>query len=349
MVKDIDHLRVYVSNIYQANFFYQTALGFSESPRLRPSNGCNNSLSQSLNQNEINILLVTGLHERTEIMKHVRKHGDTVKDIAFIVEDLDSAFENSIACGAKIIKSPTEQKISGEVIRFAQIGTFGHIVHTLIHRQPQYRQDATNSTITSPPTLFNKIDHIAICVEQGKLNDWVKFYKNALGFVQTFEECVDTGSSGMNSKVVATPNGNVKLVFTEPMEKYKTSQIQDYLNNHNGPGIQHIALGTDHIVRAVKSMSDMGISFLKVPESYYQLKAERYPVLADEIEKIRHLNILIDKDSDGLLYQVFSRPIQTRQTFFIELIQRCGCNSFGSDNIKMLFKAIEADECNVVL
>jgi 4-hydroxyphenylpyruvate dioxygenase len=297
--------------------------------------------------------LTCSLDAHSPLSKEISKHGDHLKDIAFIVDDVQLATESAVCHGAEVILPVQQIHNERGIFCFSQIGVFGSVVHTLIEAD---RKDAfyfENFTSAEPlfigqsnsnDGLFLSIDHVAACVPSDELMRLSEFYIKAFGFFESHAEEVNSGKSGMRSRVVESPCSNVKLVFTAPLEHIQKSQIQDYIYYNQGPGIQHVAFSTENIVETLKLMKDRGVSLLQIPADYYQLKAAANPKLRTMLKEMQSHNVLIDRDSMGYLYQVFTKPVQSRPTFFLEIIQRDGCTGFGSDNIKHLFMAMEQEQ-----
>lgn len=353
MITRIDHIEMYVGNIYQAAFFYKSALNFSEIQSYGIRDNSVKEAKNILKHQDITLVLSSASHAEHDIYQHIAEHGDSIKDVAFIVDDVDQVFQQAMNYGAKQVIEPCEILQNSKRWRIAKISTFGSVIHSLIqcldgneHNFFTQKSAALLDKNEKKETLFSELDHIAICVGLGELDKWIKFYTEVFGLKQVHEESIDTGNSGMNSIVLSSLNGVVKIVFTEPMEQYKNSQIQEFIDHNKGNGVQHLAFKTEDIVHAVKELISKDIVFLKVPKTYYELRLEAIPEAKEKIHLFSSLNILIDKDEDGYLYQIFSKPIGTRPTLFFEVIQREGCNGFGSENIKALFKAIEMEQKN---
>ncbi len=347
MIKSFSFIELYVTNLYQATFFYKHAFNFNIAGTANMIDVSSNYLKQG----NINLILTAPLYAATDAANHIQRHGVSIKDISFIVDDVDKAFLHATTNGIEALMSPRVINGPNGKIKFAKVKTFGSVVHTLL--EPIYGEDyffadvyggekQNDDRFNSP--LFNDIDHIAICVKSGNLNYWADLYAKAFNLTVSHSETIDTGKSGMNSKVLSSENEAVKIVFTETMECYPKSQIEEFIRYNDGPGVQHIAMSTDDILKAAMHLTEKGISLLNVPQQYYDMRLSELPELRNDIEKMKAYNILIDKDQYGELYQVFTQLLQTRPTGFFEIIQRNKAKGFGSDNIKALFKAIELEQ-----
>ncbi len=349
LIKQISHIEFYVTNICQALLFHHKILGFTPIAYSGLETGSKSKVQYFISQGYTNLILTSAVNNNDQILQYLSHHGDGVRDIAFIVDNVESVFRKALDNGAKVVAYPQTIQSHTATIFMAQIAVFGDVIHTLIASTNSNIPDFTNladckinNSVALETKLFNKIDHIAICVNSGELNYWTQFYINVFDLRYTSEENIDTGKSGMNSKVLQSENGEIKLVLTEPLSKYENSQIKTFIKYNNGPGVQHLAFQTSDIITTVNSLHEM-IDFLQIPDSYYKIQLTNFPKLAEKINRLQSLNILIDQNNEGYLYQCFSKPIQTRPTYFFEIIQREGAHGFGSDNIKMLFKAIEIE------
>lgn len=350
MITKISHIEFCVANLVQATFFYEKIFELnrlSSSASIAPSGIFRNFLFQ----NDIKLVLSTSLDHNNSIAKHIAKHSEGVKDIAFIVSDTEEVFERAIKNNAKIIDAPSSRMVQGNKITIAKISGVGTIEHTLVsgisatNLVPELLGFTQQIYSRSSTGLFKSFDHVAMCVSKKSLARWIDWYANIFDLVESHEENVDTGESGMNSKVLESRNGSVKLVFTEPMEQYEKSQIQEFIDHNNGPGVQHLAFKTEDIVSAVNRLNNLGLEFLQAPKNYYENLLTNTD-LQREIIAFQVNNILVDKDSHGYLFQAFTRPVQTRPPFFLELIQRQGSKGFGHNNIKSLFKMKEMEQAN---
>jgi len=349
-LKGIHHVEMYVGNAFQAAHFYRTVFGFRPIARAGLATGVRDRTSFALEQDRIRLVVSSGLTPESPIARHVHKHGDGVRDVAFIVDDVEQAFKAAVARGATPIMEPTvTSDENGRVVR-ATIGAFGDTVHSFIQASdyagsflPNYKP-VENMGPTAKVGLV-AVDHVAVSLEEGNLDTMVDFYTNVLGFHQSKHEMVWTERSAMNSKVVEDPTGNIKFPMQEPARGKGKSQIEEYLDFNGGAGSQHVAYLTEDIFTAVRSLQDNGIKFLRVPQTYYQMLEDRIgPVDPDEMRKASELGVQIDREEDGTLLQTFTEPLEGRPTFFIEVIQRRGAKGFGAGNIKALFESLEAEQ-----
>jgi 4-hydroxyphenylpyruvate dioxygenase len=346
---DIDHIELYVGNTHQAAHFYRNVFDLTPTAYSGLETGRRDGSSLVVERDKISLMLTGALGPEGPIAEHVRKHGDAVKDIAFSVTDAPRVFDQAVKRGARPVMEPEELgDEDGQVIK-ATVGGFGNIEHSLIQRKgrngtflPHYK--AIGNLKPAVSTGISSIDHIAFGVESGKLNEWVQFYTEVFGFSVSHQEDVTTEYSAMNSKVVQSGNGQIKFPIVEPAIGKRKSQVSEYLEFHCGAGVQHVALLTDNIVRTVLSLRANNVEFLAVPESYYDMLESRIGAIDEDVAMLRSLNILVDRDQSGYLLQIFTKPMQTRPTFFYEIIQRHGGRGFGGGNIKALFEAVELEQ-----
>lgn len=352
-IQAIDYVELYVGNAKQAAHYYRTAFGFGVKAYAGLETGVRDRASYMLEQGEIRLVLTGALNGDSPIADHVRRHGDGVKDIALRVEDCESAFRETVARGATPIMAPTEFRDDHGVLKKATIATYGDTVHTFVERKgyqgvwaPGFRA-VTGATAEARPVGVAAIDHMVGNVELNKMLTWVKFYEDVMGFAQfqTFEDKdISTEYSALMSKVMAGGHGKVKFPINEPAEGRKKSQIQEYLDFYGSPGVQHIALITGDILKTVSQLRDNGVEFLNTPDSYYDELEARVGQIPEPLDELRRLKILVDRDEEGYLLQVFSKPVQDRPTVFFEIIQRKGSRGFGKGNFKALFEAIEREQ-----
>jgi 4-hydroxyphenylpyruvate dioxygenase len=351
-LKGTDHIEFYVGNAKQAAHYYQTAFGFELVAYQGPETGIRDRVSYVVQQGKIRFVLTGAMHSSSPIAAHVKKHGDGVKVLALWVDDAESAFYNSMSRGAKEVSAPqTFRDEFGEVVT-ASIQTYGETVHTFVERtnyrgafMPTYR--AVKSGIKINPIGLKHIDHCVGNVGLGEMNTWVDFYEKVMGFklLITFDDKdISTEYSALMSKVVSNGTGFVKFPINEPADGRKKSQIEEYLEFYEGAGVQHIAIATDDIVHTVSNLRQNGIDFLQVPETYYEDLFDRVGKIDEELEPLKKLNILVDRDEEGYLLQIFTKPLVDRPTLFFEIIQRKGATSFGKGNFKALFEAIEREQ-----
>ena len=340
MLHAIDYIEMYVGNIIQAAFFYQKALAF-----VQVAQSVVDRTSIQLKQNNISLLL-TSSAAANNTSEYIYKHGDGVKDIAFLVSDVEKTYDSAIKNGAISILPPVYIETDNGGIHKATVATFGDTVHSFIDKSSQHfvlpSFKAIDEISCHSDSIFEEIDHVAICLDKNEIDKWIDFYCHAFGFSLLHEAIIDTGKSGMITKVVSS--GKIKLVFTEHLTKYEFSQIEEYLKAYQGAGVQHVAYATGDIINSIKALTNRGLAFIDIPESYYQSRASEFPDLQQVITSLRSTNILIDPAQSGILMQAFSKSLQTRSTFFIEVIQRLNSDGFGNDNVKALFKAIEAEK-----
>jgi 4-hydroxyphenylpyruvate dioxygenase len=344
-----DYIELYVGNAYQAAHFYRTAFGFLPVAFAGLETGESDRVSYIMEQGQVRLILTAATSPESPVAEHVRLHGDSIKDIAFIVDDLANAFTIAVKHGATPVMEPSIfEDQDGRVIK-ATIATCGHTVHSFIQRDgsrrtlfPQYRP--ITKSLPALSSGLKEIDHIAISVEKGTLDQWIDFYKSVLDFHQSHQEDIFTEYSAMNSKVVQNDNGTIKFPIMEPALGRRKSQIEEYLEFNNGPGAQHVAFLSSNIVETVCLLRKNSIEFLRTPDTYYQELESRIGEIDEDIDSLRELNILADRDQWGYLFQIFSKPLQSRPTLFIEIIQRVGARGFGGGNIRALFEAVEREQ-----
>jgi 4-hydroxyphenylpyruvate dioxygenase len=348
-----DHVHFYVGNAKQSAHFYRSAFGMELVAYAGPETGVRDRASYVLRQDKIRFVLTTALQPNSEIAAHVAKHGDGVKDVALWVEDAESAFAETVGRGARPVMPPQRLRDEhGEVV-VASIGIYGDTVHTFVERRnyqgaflPGYRT-VPGPDMVSRPTGLKYIDHMVGNVGWGEMNTWVQFYRDVMGFAmyQSFDDKdISTEYSALMSKVMSNGNGRVKFPINEPAEGRKKSQIEEYLDFYQGPGVQHIAMTTDDIIHTVSRLREQGVEFLRVPVTYYEELLRRVGHIDEPIDKLAELGILVDRDDEGYMLQIFTRPVEDRPTLFYEIIQRKGSRSFGKGNFKALFEAIEREQ-----
>ena len=351
-LKGTDHIEFYCGNAKQSAYYYQAAWGYELIAYAGLETGVRDRASYVLKQGKITLVLTSSFEPESDISKHVSKHGDGVKFLSLWVDDARSAFEETVKRGAKPFMEPTVMKDEhGEVVVSA-IHTYGETIHKFVERTnykgaflPGYQ--AKKSLINIEPIGLKHIDHCVGNVQLGKMNEWVKFYEDVMGFklLLTFDdEDISTEYSALMSKVVSNGNGYVKFPINEPADGKKKSQIEEYLDFYRGAGVQHIAVATDDIVQTVTELRKRGIEFLYVPDTYYDDVLERVGEIEEDLEILKNLNILIDRDDEGYLLQLFTKPVEDRPTLFFEIIQRHGAKSFGKGNFKALFESIEREQ-----
>ncbi|GEP98147.1 4-hydroxyphenylpyruvate dioxygenase [Chitinophaga cymbidii] len=347
-----DYVEFYVGNAKQAAHFYKTAFGFQSLAYAGPETGVKDRASYVLVQNKLRFVLTTPLRPGNEIARHIDAHGDGVKVLAIWVDDARSAFEETVKRGAKPYLEPvTEKDEFGEVVR-SGIHTYGDTVHLFIERKnyngpflPGYK--AWASDYNPSDTGLQYVDHCVGNVGWNEMNTWVDFYATTMGFrnlVSFDDKDISTEYSALMSKVMSNGNGRIKFPINEPAEGKKKSQIEEYLDFYGSPGVQHVAIATNDIVQTVSELQRRGIEFLKVPASYYETLLDRVGKIDEEIAPLQQLGILVDRDDEGYLLQIFTKPLQDRPTVFFEIIQRKGAKSFGKGNFKALFESIEREQ-----
>lgn len=352
-----DYVEFYVGNAKQAAHYYKTAFGFQSHAYAGLETGVRDYASYVLKQDKIRLVLTTALNSESLIGEHVKKHGDGVKIVALWVEDARKAYEETIKRGAKSYMEPVVTKDEdGEVVR-AGIYTYGETVHMFVERKnykgaflPGYKK--WESDYNPEPVGLKYIDHMVGNVDWNKMNTWVKWYEDVMGFVNflSFDDTqIHTEYSALMSKVMANGNGRIKFPINEPAEGQKKSQIEEYLEFYEGEGVQHIAVATDDIIKTVSDMRSRGVEFLSVPpQAYYDSVPNRLGEydheLQEDIKRLQKLGIMIDADEEGYLLQIFTKPVEDRPTLFYEIIQRMGARGFGAGNFKALFESIEREQ-----
>jgi 4-hydroxyphenylpyruvate dioxygenase len=347
-----DYVEFYVGNAKQAANFYKTAFGFQNLAYAGPETGLMDRVSYVIRQNKLTFVLTTALREDHEIAKHVSKHGDGVKVLALMVNDATDAWEQTTKRGGKSYVEPKKLlDDNGEVI-MSGIHTYGETVHLFIERKnykgifmPGFKKWESLYNPASTGLLY--VDHCVGNVDWNQMNPWVKFYEEVMGFknILTFDDKdISTEYSALMSKVMSNGNGFVKFPINEPADGKKKSQVEEYLDFYNGEGVQHVAIATANIIETVTDLQSRGVEFLKIPESYYAEVLDRVGKIDEDLAPLQKLGILIDRDEEGYLLQIFSKPLQDRPTLFFEIIQRKGAKSFGKGNFKALFEALEREQ-----
>jgi 4-hydroxyphenylpyruvate dioxygenase len=354
-----DYIEFYVGNAKQAAHFYKTAFGFQSHAYAGLETGLKDRVSYVLKQDKIRIVLTTALNSKSAIGEHVKKHGDGVKVIALWVGDAKKAYDETIKRGAKsYLKPVTESDEFGEVIK-SGIFTYGETVHLFIERK-NYKGDFLPGFIKwesdyNPSSVGLKfVDHMVGNVGWGEMNTWVKWYEEVMGFVNFLsfdDKQIHTEYSALMSKVMSNGNGRIKFPLNEPAKGKKRSQIEEYLDFYESPGVQHIAVATDDIIQTVRELRSRGVEFLSAPpKEYYSAiptrLGEHMKIMNENIEELKELAILVDADEEGYLLQIFTKPVEDRPTLFFEIIQRMGAKGFGAGNFKALFESIEREQQN---
>ena len=351
-INGTDYVEFYVGNAKQASHYYRTAFGFQLVGYRGPETGTRDRASYLLQQNKVRLVLTSPLGPDHPAAEHVALHGDGVRDIALWVDDARKAFDLAVERGAKPAQRPTVLRDdSGEVV-IAAIHTYGDTIHSLVERRnyrglflPGFQPVAPRYAPQSVGLLY--VDHCVGNVQLGAMNTWVNFYQDVMGFrnlISFDDKDISTEYSSLMSKVVASGNDRIKFPINEPAQGRKKSQIDEYLEFYRGPGVQHIAIATDNIVQTVAALRDRGVEFLQVPQAYYDTVSERVGSIDEKLTQLKELGILVDRDDEGYLLQIFTKPVQDRPTLFYEIIQRKGARSFGKGNFKALFEAIEREQ-----
>lgn len=349
-IRKVDHVRHYVGNARQAAYFYQQVFGFSITGYHGLETGQKHEVDWLLEQGEVKLLLTAPLVPNHPIGHAISQHGDFVQDIAFEVDDVDWSFKTAVERGAKPAREPFSLRNDDGEVRFASIHTYGDTIHTFINRdrfRGHFMPGFKPMNMPGDPIGIQEIDHCVGNVELGKMNEWVKFYETVLGFKQMIsfdDKDISTEYTALMSKVMSNGNGRVKFPINEPAAGRKKSQIDEFLEFFGGAGVQHVALRTDDIVHTVSRLQARGLEFLKVPKAYYEALPERVGKIDENIEELAELGILVDRDDEGYLLQIFSKPTGDRPTLFYEIIHRKGATSFGKGNFKALFESIEREQ-----
>jgi 4-hydroxyphenylpyruvate dioxygenase len=351
-INGTDYVEFYVGNAKQAAHFYQSAFGFQLKAYRGPETGTRDRASYLLTQNKIRLVLTSPLGPDGEIADHVRKHGDGVRDLALWVDDARDAYAKAVERGAQSAYEPRVTRDDDGEIVIAGIKIYGDTIHSLVERRnyrglflPGFQKREWRYQAAETGLLH--VDHCVANVELGKMNDWVGFYDRVMGFknlISFDDEDISTEYSSLMSKVMANGNERIKFPINEPAAGKKKSQIDEYLDFYGGPGVQHLALATDDIIATVGALRDRGVEFLRAPTTYYSELQGRVGKIDEPLDRLEELGILVDRDPDGYLLQIFSKPVQDRPTLFYEIIERKGARSFGKGNFKALFEAIEQEQ-----
>jgi 4-hydroxyphenylpyruvate dioxygenase len=347
-----DYVELYVGNAKQAAHFYKTAFGFQSYAYSGPETGDKEKVSYVLIQNKVRLVLTTPLHPEGTIAEHVNKHGDGVKAVALMVNDAADAFAQTVKRGAKPYMEPTTREDADGKIVMSGIHIYGDTVHLFIERKdykgtfmPGFK--VWESHYNPADVGLQYIDHCVGNVGWNQMNTWVSFYEDVMGFknILTFDDKqISTEYSALMSKVMSNGNGFVKFPINEPAKGKKKSQVEEYLDFYKDAGVQHIAIATQDIITTVTALSERGVEFLKVPNTYYDQLLDRIGPIDEDLEPLRKLGILVDRDDEGYLLQIFTKPVEDRPTLFFEIIQRKGAKSFGAGNFKALFEALEREQ-----
>ncbi len=347
-----DYIEFYVGNAKQAAHFYKTAFGFQSLAYAGPETGVKDRASYAVRQHQLTFVFTTSLKGDNEISAHVARHGDGVKMLALRVQDATEAWKQTTQRGGKSFIEPVRLNDDGGEVIMSGIHTYGDTVHLFIERKnykgaflPGYIKWESSYSPTDTGLLY--VDHCVGNVGWNKMNEWVRFYEEVMGFrnIISFDDNdISTEYSALMSKVMSSGNGFVKFPINEPAEGKKKSQIEEYLDFYNGEGVQHAALATHNIIETVTALQNRGVEFLKVPASYYDTLLDRVGEIDEDLLPLKELGILVDRDDEGYLLQIFTKPVEDRPTLFFEIIQRKGARSFGKGNFKALFEAIEREQ-----
>lgn len=351
-INGTDYVEFFVGNAKQASHYYRAAFGYQLVAYRGPETGVRDRASYLLQQGKIRLVFTTAMSPESPVAQHVHKHGDGVKDYALWVDDAQLSYTTAVARGAIPVREPEIiRDADGEVV-IAAIGTYGDTIHSLVERR-NYRGLFLPGFVPMTPHYqpvdvgLKYVDHCVGNVELGQMNRWVGYYADVMGFrnLITFDDTdISTEYSSLMSKVMANGNDKIKFPINEPASGKKKSQIEEYLDFYGGPGAQHLALATDNILETVTALRDRGVEFLSVPTSYYDELQGRVGVIDEPIDELAKLGILVDRDPDGYLLQIFTKPVEDRPTLFYEIIQRKGAKSFGKGNFKALFESIEREQ-----
>ncbi len=355
-LRKIDHVRFFVGNARQSAFFYRNAFGFDVIAYAGLETKVRHEAGYVLRQGDITFVLTSPLSDQHPESQRLIRHGDGVMDIALDVPDVRTTFEAAVARGATPVRPPEALEDEHGVFETATIKAYGDTTHTFVNRDRYRGVFSPGFTPIDPdrydpatrhPVGLAAIDHIVGNVEEGKMDDWVEFYRKVMGFEQLVsfdDKDISTEYSALMSKVVQNGTGRIKFPINEPAQSKRRSQIDEYLHYYGGPGVQHIALITGDIIKTVTAMRANDVSFLRVPPSYYDALPDRVGKIDEDLNELAELGILVDRDDEGYMLQIFTKPVADRPTLFFEVIQRRGSKSFGKGNFKALFEAIEREQ-----
>src|SRR5919106_4694858 len=348
-----DHIELWVGNAKQASFFYEHAFGFTRTAYAGPETGVRDRASYVLEQGDIRFVVTSAVREEHEIARHALRHGDGVRDIALAVPDATEAYRQAVQRGARGVAEPHRVEDEFGSVELSSIATYGDTIHTFVNRGayegpylPGYKSVSANGQANAGVGL-KVVDHCVGNVELGRMEHWVEFYERVMGFTEMIhfsDEDISTEYSALMSKVMSDGQGKIKFPINEPAEGKRKSQIEEYLEFNHGPGVQHIAMQSDDIVRTVEAMKERGVIFLDTPDAYYDEVQERVGEIEEDWADLRSMGILADRDEEGYLLQLFTKIVQDRPTLFFEVIERHGSRGFGIGNFKALFEAIEREQ-----
>jgi 4-hydroxyphenylpyruvate dioxygenase len=355
-LRRIDHVRFFVGNARQSAYFYRNAFGFEVVAYEGLETGVKHEAGYVLRQGTITFVLTSSLRANDPDNMRLIFHGDGVKDIALEVDDVKQAFEHVVGRGAIGVTPPTTLEDEHGVYEYATIRAYGDTTHSFVNRDrykgvfaPGFKalDPDRYSPSTFRPVGLKAIDHIVANVEEGKMEEWVRWYERVLGFTQLVhfdDKDISTEYTALMSKVMQNGTGRIKFPINEPAKSKRRSQIDEYLQFYGGPGVQHIAMATGDIIKTVRAMRANDVSFLRVPQSYYDMLPARVGKINEDMHELAELGILVDRDDEGYLLQIFTKPVEDRPTLFFEVIERHGSRSFGKGNFKALFEAIEREQ-----
>jgi 4-hydroxyphenylpyruvate dioxygenase len=347
-----DHVEIYVGNAKQSAYYFKTAFGFQEVAYAGLETGVSDRTSYVLQQDKIRLVITSSMVKDGDINRHLNEHGDGVKFVALWVPDATKAFYETTKRGAKPFQEPKVMEDTNGRVITSGIYTYGETVHMFVERNDYDGPFLPGYVARSPkyqpsPVGLKYIDHMVGNVDWGQMNTWVKFYAEVMGFSQIIsfdDKDISTEYTALMSKVMSNGNGRIKFPINEPAEGKKRSQIEEYINFYNGAGVQHLALATDNIIHTIHELRERGVEFLDVPDTYYDDLKDRVGAIDEDMNVLKRYKILVDRDDEGYLLQLFTKPLMDRPTVFIEIIQRKGATSFGKGNFKALFEAIEREQ-----
>jgi 4-hydroxyphenylpyruvate dioxygenase len=349
-----DHIEIWVGNAKQSAYFYEHAYGFTRTAYAGPETGVRDRASYVLEQGEIRFVLTSGLRADSDICRWAGTKGDSVRDVALAVPDATHAYRQAVQRGARGVVEPHWVEDDHGRIELSAIATYGDNIHTFVNRSeysgpylPGYRSTLESDSGPTRGAGLIAIDHVVGNVELGRMDEWVDFYGRVLGFTQLThfsDEDISTEYSALMSKVMTDGQGKIKFPINEPAEGKRKSQIEEYLEFHGGPGVQHVAMETDDIVRTVAWLREHGVLFIATPETYYEVVRDRVGEIDENWDDLRSMGVLVDRDEEGYLLQLFTKIVQDRPTLFFEVIERHGSRGFGLGNFKSLFEAIEREQ-----
>ncbi|MFY1594240.1 4-hydroxyphenylpyruvate dioxygenase [Micromonospora sp. WMMD737] len=347
-IRAIDHIELFVGDARQAAFYFDRAVGFQLRGQGGPETGLADQRSLLLSQGDVRMVLTTGLTAEHPASRYVQRHGDGVAVVALEVDDAAGAYAELVRRGAVGVTPPTTFTGADAEVVTAEVGGFGDVLHRLVSRHGDRGEFLPGAVEMTPPDdgggkLLAEIDHLAVCVPPGQLDETVRHYRDVFGFAEVFAEHVEVAGQAMNSTVVQSPSGRVTLVLLEPDRSRRPGQLDAFLDQHAGAGVQHLGLRTDDIVTAVAVLAERGVRFAGTPASYYDALEARVGPVDAPLDRLRDLGVLVDRDHGGQLLQIFTESMHVRRTLFLELIERRGARTFGSGNIKALYEAKERE------